>query len=86
MAAADLSHKKAAATATGFTGLMAYTGAAVAGYPLGLLTDTYGWSGYFSILALCGAISTLLLLPLWSIKSRKDGLFKKQKGEEEQLA
>ena len=32
--AADFSHKKAAATATGFVGCFAYIGAAVAGYPL----------------------------------------------------
>ncbi len=77
MHAAELSHKKAAATATGFTGWMAYTGAAVAGYPLGLITQNYGWDGFFVVLTLCAVLSTLLLLPLWSIKSREDGIFKK---------
>jgi phosphoglycerate transporter family protein len=69
MAAAELSHKKAAGTATGFTGWVAYLGAASAGYPLGKMTQEWGWYGFFIVLALCGAISVLLLLPLWSIKS-----------------
>ncbi len=69
MAAAELSHKKAAGTATGFTGWIAYLGAAAAGYPLGKLTQELGWYGFFSILCICGAASVLLLLPLWSVKS-----------------
>lgn len=69
MAAAELSHKKAAGTATGFTGWVAYLGAAVAGYPLGKLTQELGWYGFFTILCFCGAIAVLLLLPLWAIKS-----------------
>jgi OPA family sugar phosphate sensor protein UhpC-like MFS transporter len=79
MAAAELSHKKAAATATGFTGWMAYVGAAVAGYPLGMITQNFGWEGFFVTLTICGIASTLLLLPLWSIKSREEGLFKKSR-------
>lgn len=77
MAAAELSHKKAAATATGFTGWVAYAGAACAGYPLGIITETFGWEGFFVALTACGVIPTLLLLPLWKIKTREDGLFKK---------
>jgi OPA family sugar phosphate sensor protein UhpC-like MFS transporter len=78
MAAAELSHKKAAATASGFTGTWAYAGAAVAGYPLGLIIQSAGWEGYFIVLAACGAISSLLLLPLWAVKTREDGFFKKR--------
>ena len=77
MAAAELSHKKAAATASGFTGTWAYAGAAVAGYPLGLIIQSYGWEAYFMVLACCGALSSLLLLPLWAVKTREDGFFKK---------
>lgn len=69
MAAAELSHKKAAGTATGFTGWIAYLGAAGAGYPLGKLTQEWGWDGCFFVLALCGVISAVLLLPLWAIKT-----------------
>lgn len=87
MAAAELSHKKAAATASGFTGWVAYAGAAFAGYPLGLITQAYGWEGYFTTLTACAVFSTLLLVPLWRIKSREDGLFRKVKApDQEQLA
>ena len=47
MAAAELSHKKAAGTATGFTGWVAYLGAAAAGYPLGIMTQELGWHSFF---------------------------------------
>ncbi|MBM3208603.1 MAG: MFS transporter [Chlamydiae bacterium] len=69
MAPAELSHKKAAATATGFVGWVAYIGAASAGYPLGKITQEWGWYGFFMILGFCGLISVLLLLPLWKIRS-----------------
>ncbi len=65
--AAELSHKEAAATATGFAGWFAYTGAAFAGYPLGLLTEMLGWEGFFYAMIACSAISFLLLIPLWKV-------------------
>jgi MFS transporter, OPA family, sugar phosphate sensor protein UhpC len=71
--AAEFSHKKAAATSTGFTGFFAYMGAAVAGYPLGKITQDLGWNGYFCVLFSCCVLTTLLLLPIWNVKevSRK---------------
>ncbi len=80
MAAAELSHKKAAATSTGFVGCFAYIGAAMAGYPLGKITQEMGWDGYFITLISCSIVSVLCLLPLWSVKenTRKTELrFKK---------
>ncbi|PCI78366.1 MFS transporter family glucose-6-phosphate receptor UhpC [Candidatus Aerophobetes bacterium] len=68
MAAAELAGKKAAGSATGFVGFFAYMGAAVAGYPVGKITQTYGWPGFFMLLACCSAIATTLLFPLWSKK------------------
>lgn len=68
MAAAELTHKRAAASANGFTGWIAYLGAAAAGYPLSKLTQVFGWNGFFWILAGCAGLSALLLLPLWSVK------------------
>lgn len=65
--AAELAHKKAAATATGFAGYFAYMGAAVAGYPLGKITQDLGWEGFFIALASCCLIASLLLIPLWTI-------------------
>lgn len=70
VAAAELSHKKAAATSTGFVGWIAYLGAAVAGYPLGRVAEDFGWNGFFWAMVLCCAISMLLLLPLWNITER----------------
>jgi len=69
MAPAELSHKKAAGTATGFVGWVAYIGAASAGYPLGKMTQEWGWYGFFVVLVVCGIVSVLLLLPLWKVKS-----------------
>lgn len=66
VAAAELSHKNAAATSTGFAGWIAYMGAAVAGYPLGKLTQEYGWDGFFWSMAISCLVSILLLLPTWS--------------------
>ena len=69
IAAVEFSHKKAAGTATGFVGWIAYLGAAVAGYPLGWLAQTSGWEGFIIAIAVCGCIAELLLLLLWKIKS-----------------
>lgn len=68
MAAAELSHKHAAATATGFAGTFAYLGAAAAGAPLGAITKLWGWDSFLVALALCAAAALFLLLPLWSVK------------------
>lgn len=70
VAATELSHKKAAATATGFIGCIAYLGAACAGYPLGKITQDFGWEGFFLTLTICAVVSSMLLLPLWRVKSR----------------
>ena len=69
VAAAELSHKKAAATATGFAGCFAYLGAAVAGGPLGAITQRWGWDSFLMTLTGCTVIVTILMLPLWSVKS-----------------
>ncbi len=69
MAAAELSHKKATATATGFVGCFAYLGAAAAGGPLGAITQSYGWDVYLMTLFVCGTLGALIMLPLWSVKT-----------------
>jgi MFS transporter, OPA family, sugar phosphate sensor protein UhpC len=68
MAAAELSHKKAAATSTGFVGTFAYLGASIAGYPLGKITQEWGWEGFFIALIISSLIPTLILIPMWNIK------------------
>lgn len=83
MAATELSHKKAAATASGFTGWIAYIGAAVAGYPLGKIAQDFGWDGFFMAITACGFASSLLLFPLWTVRSREDGIFGTSKSKTE---
>lgn len=68
VAAVELSPKQAASTATGFVGFFAYMGAALAGYPLGAITDAWGWSGFFLALTVGGGVALALLLPLWGVK------------------
>lgn len=69
MAAAELSHKNATATATGFVGCFAYLGAAAAGGPLGAITQAWGWNVYLLTLFGCGVGAALIMLPLWSVKT-----------------
>lgn len=71
MVACELSHKRAAGTATGFIGWFAYFGAAAAGYPFGLIIRDHGWSFFFIALTVCAVISTVLLFPFWYIRSRR---------------
>ncbi len=66
--AAELSHKKAGATSTGFVGCFAYLGAAAAGYPLSYVIQGYGWSQYFMVLIVSAIIAAIFLVPLWSKK------------------
>lgn len=71
IAAAELSHKKAASTSTGFVGTFAYIGSAVAGYPLGIAAEVWGWEGFFWFLGVCCIGSFLLLLPMWAVTDNK---------------
>ncbi len=68
MVAAELTHKKAAATSSGFAGWFAYLGGAMAGGPLGVLTSTWGWDAFFAVLLACGLVALALISPLWSVK------------------
>ncbi len=80
IAATELSHKKAVGTATGFIGWIAYLGAATAGYPVGKMTQAWGWYGFFAVMTASALISVMLLLPLWKIKSNPMlATFKEQK-------
>lgn len=69
MAAVELSHKKAAGTATGFAGWWAYAGSAVAGYPVSKVVEVMGWGGFFGVLEVCGGVAALFLLPVWNAKA-----------------
>lgn len=67
LTAAEICHKSAAATATGFIGLIAYVGAAAAGYPLGRIIDLWGWEGFFWTMNICCLAAIVFLLPLWNV-------------------
>jgi glycerol-3-phosphate transporter len=57
--AADIAGKQAAATATGFTGLLGYIGSIVSGAGTGWVVDHYGWNGgfiFFVVAALLGSL------------------------------
>ena len=63
MAAAECSHKDSAGAATGFVGLFAYMGAALAGYPMAIIMEHFHWTGFFVTISICSAVIGLLLLP-----------------------
>jgi OPA family sugar phosphate sensor protein UhpC-like MFS transporter len=62
-AAAEASHKDAAATASGFAGTFGYLGAACAGYPFGYLLDQYGWNGFFIAMMVASFFGALCFIP-----------------------
>lgn len=64
LAAVECGHKGAAGSITGFLGLFAYLGAALAGWPLSRVIEGYGWSGMFSLLSIAAVLMGLLLMPL----------------------
>lgn len=70
MAAAECSHKQAAGSATGFVGLFAYLGAAIAGYPLALVLQSYQWTGFFIVIACSASAIALLLLPFLHLQKQ----------------
>ncbi len=76
MAAAELSHKKAAGTATGFAGWFGYAGAACGAYPIGVVATHFGWAGVFITLGCCSILAATILLPLWSVRKRQEELQK----------
>ena len=70
VAAAELSHKKAVATATGFIGWIAYIGSALAGGPLGQVVDRWGWEGFFMTILVGSGVAVCMLVPLWSTRPK----------------
>ncbi len=64
LAATEYAHKEAAGTVTGFLGLFAYLGAALAGWPLAQWIQQAGWTGFFALLTAAAACIGLLLMPL----------------------
>ena len=69
VAAAELSHKKAAATSTGFAGCFAYIGAAIAGYPLGKITQDLAGMAFFCLLSSAVLFLSCCCCPMWDVKA-----------------
>lgn len=63
-AAVEKTSKEAAGTASGFAGVFGYLGAALAGYPFGVLIDKWGWEGFFIMLILAALLGALCFIPL----------------------
>jgi len=71
IAASNLATKRAAATATGFTGLFGYASTVVSGWGLGYLVDHFGWSCAIRALIGVGFAGALIFLMAW--KAEADG-------------
>ncbi len=72
VAAADYASRKAAATATGMTGLFGYLGSALCGVGIGVVVDRWGWNGGFVMFvgaAACGLVLFVVAL-LWTRKNK----------------
>jgi phosphoglycerate transporter family protein len=71
--AANLATKRAAATASGFTGLFGYASTIVSGWGLGLLVQTSGWDTAFGALLAIGALGTFMFILAWPAKAHGYG-------------
>lgn len=70
VSAVDFASKKAAATATGLTGLFGYFGASiVSGVGTGYIVDNLGWIGAFYLFVGSAVIATILFLFTWEAKA-----------------
>ena len=69
VAAADFATKRAAATASGFTGTLGYAGTAFAGFGTGYLADNFGWSAVFVATIISAAIAAAFLALTWNKRS-----------------
>ncbi len=72
VAAAEIAHKKASATAVGFLGIIAYIGCSFTGGPLGHVIRDLGWSYFFQILIYGAILSTICFIPLWNVGVKKE--------------
>jgi len=69
IAAAELSHREAAGTSTGFIAIFAYLGAAFSGLPIGYIIQHWDWSTLLAIILACCLLIGTILSSLWSLKT-----------------
>jgi glycerol-3-phosphate transporter len=70
VAVAGFAGKKAAATASGFTGLWGYLGAVVSGAGAGWIIDRHGWDGGFAMFTLAALLSAFFFALTWNVLPR----------------
>jgi OPA family glycerol-3-phosphate transporter-like MFS transporter len=70
VAAAGFAGKKAAASASGFTGLWGYIGGAFAGTGIGTIVDYFGWGAGYSVLVGASIMSALCFSLTWNVIPR----------------
>ena len=57
-------HAEAAGTAGGFLGLAGQIGASIAGYPLGVVVDRYGWNSLYHVMIFSSSLVSILFYAL----------------------
>ncbi len=65
VAPVDMSSRRVAAAAVGFTGLMSYAGATLSSIGTGFALDSFGWEAAFDFWAAAALLAALLCVPLW---------------------
>ena len=70
VAAADFASKRAAATASGFTGTLGYAGTAIAGFGTGWLADNCGWNHVFIATMISAGCAAICLALTWNKRSK----------------
>lgn len=66
--ASNQATKKAASSAVGLIGLMSYVSTIITGYPLGLVSDKFGWGFLFPTMAVVSVLGAVLVGMLWNLK------------------
>lgn len=70
VAASDFASKKAAATASGFTGTLGYAGTAISGLGMGLLADNYGWGAVFVTTIVSCLLGAMFFMLTWNARPK----------------
>jgi len=70
VAAINFAGKKAAATASGFTGFWGYVGATLSGVGVGWAAQNYGWPFGFSLIIGSGVLSAFCFALTWNVLPR----------------
>jgi sugar phosphate permease len=66
VAAAGFASKKAAATASGFTGTIGAAGSALAGWGVGHIADNYGWNAVFLTTVIAALAGSFFFMLTWN--------------------